>query len=292
MIAVIGLGGMGAGLAHRLLEAGHAVTVHNRTPGRAAPLEAAGARVAASPQDAVAGAEAVLLCLSDEAAVDAVLTADVLDAVKPDSTVVNTGTVSPGHSRLLAGRVAAAGRRFVESALLGNPSQARAGELRVLAAGDAADVERVRPVLEALGHQLLHLGPVGQAAAFKLVFNLLLGAQVASLAEAVAYGVRAGLPRDLLLTAVAASGFSSKVMAFRADIMRERTYEPAAFRAALMEKDLRLALAAAGELGVDLPVAARAAERFAAVVAAGDGDLDAAVLVELAERRPAGERHE
>ncbi|XVQ90048.1 NAD(P)-dependent oxidoreductase [Microbispora siamensis] len=288
MIAVIGLGMMGTNLAHRLLEAGFPVTVHNRTPGRTAPVAAAGATVAASSEDAVLGAETVLLCLGDEAAVDAVLTEDLLDVVKPESTIVNTTTISPAHSRLVAGRVTAAGRRFVESALLGNPAQARAGELRVLAGGDAADLERVRPVLEAVGRQILHLGPVGQAAAFKLVFNLLLGAQVASLAEAVAYGVRAGLPRDLLLTAIAASGFSSKVMSFRADIMRERHYDPAAFRAALMEKDLRLALAAAGELGVDLPVTARAAERFAAVMAAGNGDLDAAVLVELAEGRSAG----
>ncbi|MEU8146547.1 NAD(P)-dependent oxidoreductase [Nonomuraea sp. NPDC048901] len=290
MIAVIGLGGMGAGLAHRLLAAGFPVTVHNRTAGRAESL--AGAVVAASPPEAAAGAELVLLCLSDEAAVDAVLTARVLAEVKPDAVIVNTSTVSPGYSRLLAGRVVAAGRRFVEASLLGNPSQARAGELRVLTAGEAEDVAVARPVLDALGKEVIHLGPTGQAAAFKLVFNLLLGAQVASLAEAVVYGVRAGISRELLLDAIAASGFSSKVMAFRAGIMRERRYEPAAFRARLMEKDLRLGMAAAAELGVALPVAERAAERFAAVIASGDGDLDAAVLIELAEREAAAGAHE
>ena len=118
----------------------------------------------------------------------------------------------------------------------------------------------------------------------KLVMNLLLGAQVASLAEAVSYGVAAGLDRDLLLAAIGGSGFSSKVMSFRADIMRERRYEPAAFRSRLMAKDLGLGLGEAARLGISMPVVERAADRYRDLVEKGDGDLDAAALLELQQR--------
>jgi 3-hydroxyisobutyrate dehydrogenase len=114
----------------------------------------------------------------------------------------------------------------------------------------------------------------------KLILNLLLGAQVAALAEAVDYGTAAGLDRDQLIGVVSGSGFSSLVMRFRAELMLKRTYEPAFFRSELMEKDIRIAMEAAAELGTVMPVLGTVRERFAQVLAAGDGDKDASVLVE------------
>jgi len=164
--------------------------------------------------------------------------------------------------------------------VVGNPFQAREGKLRVYTSGEEEDIARVGGILDTIGAQVVHLGAPGTAATLKLIFNLLLGAQVASLAEAVAYGVAAGLDRDRLLTSVAESGFSSVVLRFRAELMRKGAYQPAFFRSTLMEKDLRLALGDAAVAGVPLPVLDSVRERFAGVNAAGDGDKDASVLLE------------
>ncbi|MFF9704922.1 NAD(P)-dependent oxidoreductase [Streptomyces griseofuscus] len=279
-LAFIGLGRMGGGMAHRLLGAGYRLTVHNRTAERAVPLLAEGAVVAASPAAAVADVRTVLLSLSDEAAVDKVLFGDVVPALEPGSTVIDTSTVSPEYARRCAARLAEAGLRRVEACVVGNPLQAREGQLRVFVSGADADIEAVRPVLETIGSEIVPLGAPGAAATAKLILNLLLGAQVASLAEAVTYGQRTGLDRDRLLATIAGSGFSSQVMRFRAELMRTGSYQPAFFRSALMEKDLRLAVADAAQAGVEMPVLDTVRARFAAVVEAGDGDRDAAVLIE------------
>lgn len=285
--AFLGLGGMGSAMALRLLDVGFPLTVWNRTPDRAATTVAAGAQGAVTAAEAVTGRDVVVVSLADDDAVEAVLFGGALHAMRRGTVVVDTSTVSPAFARAAAERLARTGVRRVEACVLGNPSQARAGQMRILTAGDPVHVDAVRPVLDALGAQVIHVGPAGAAATMKLVFNLLIGAQVASLAEAVTFGRAAGLDRDMLLTAIQESGFSSMVMAFRAAIMRDRRYEPAAFRARLMAKDLRLALAGAQGVGVAMPVTATAQRRFEDVVAAGDGDLDAAVLLELQEREAA-----
>lgn len=279
-LAFIGLGNMGGGMAGRLLERGHALTVHNRTASKARPLVDAGARLAESPAAAAAGHDVVLLSLSDEKAVESVLFGEVVPVLAPGAYVVDTSTVSPGYAREAAGRLAGLGLRRVEACVVGNPIQARKGELRVYVSGDEADFAAVRPVLDAIGSEVVHVGAPSTAASMKLILNLMLGAQVAALAEAVDYGVAAGLDREQLIGAVAGSGFSSMVLRFRAELMRGRRYEPAFFRSELMEKDIRISLAAAEGHGVAMPVLGAVRERFAEVVAAGDGDKDASVLVE------------
>lgn len=281
-LAVIGLGNMGGGMAHRLLSQRYRLTVHNRTRDKAAALVEQGARWAPSAAKAAEGQHTVLLSLSDENAVEQVLFGQVVGVLKPGCTVIDTSTVSPDYARQADRRLAEAGLRRVEACVVGNPFQARKGELRVFASGAAEHVERVRPILDGIGSEVVFLGAPGTAATIKLIFNLLLGAQVASLAEAVTYGERAGLDRDQLLASIAGSGFSSMVMRFRAELMRKGTYQPAQFRAALMDKDLRLALDSAHDHGVALPVLEAVRRRFAAIVTAGGGDQDAAVVIEYA----------
>ncbi|MGW3497531.1 NAD(P)-dependent oxidoreductase [Streptomyces sp. NPDC001020] len=284
-LAFIGLGSMGGGMAHRLLETGYTLTVFNRTARKAAPLVEAGATLADAPERAAEGHHVVLLSLSDENAVEEILFDRVVPVLAPGSVIVDTSTVSPGFAREAAARLADKGLRRVEACVVGNPLQARKGELRVFVSGATEDLEEVRPVLEAIGSEVVHVGVPGAATSLKLILNLLLGAQVAALAESVAYGTAAGLDRDQLIGVVAASGFSSLVMRFRADLMLKRSYEPAFFRSELMEKDIRIALEAAAEQGAAMPVLGVVRERFAEVLAAGDGDKDASVLVEHQPRQ-------
>ncbi|MFJ2608282.1 NAD(P)-dependent oxidoreductase [Streptomyces sp. NPDC087425] len=277
--AVIGLGAMGQGMAHRLVASGFPTVVFNRSPGRADDVVAAGAIGAGSAAEAAADRDVVLLSLSDEDAVEDVLGRQgVLAAMREGATLLDTSAVSGDFARDLHGRCAARGVRRVETAVLGNPLQARGGELRVFTAGDPADVDRVTGVLAALGTTRVHWGGPGAAAAAKLAFNLVLAAQVAGLAEAVSVGADAGLDRELLLAAIAQSGFSSPVLRFRAELMRERRYQPAFFRTRLMEKDLRLALGAGRPDTYRVLEATRSL--FAAATLAGFADQDAASVIE------------
>jgi 3-hydroxyisobutyrate dehydrogenase-like beta-hydroxyacid dehydrogenase len=280
-ITVIGLGAMGAGVAASLLRAGHTVTVHNRTEGKAAPLVKSGAHAAASVADAVSGADIVVLSLADETAVDAVLFDQALPHLSDRATVVDMSTVSPRFARAASERLAEYGVARVEACVVGNPAMAQEGRLRVFTAGDETDAKRVEPVLDACAQQVRYLGDPGTASVLKLAFNLLLGVQTAGLAEAVALAEAAGIDRGLLLDAIDDSGWRSPVLSFRAGFLRRRQYRPAAFRAALMHKDLSLVLSEAEEHGVRLPVVSRVRDRYAEVLGHGRGDEDAAVVGEL-----------
>ncbi|PZG35025.1 NAD(P)-dependent oxidoreductase [Spongiactinospora gelatinilytica] len=279
-LAMVGLGAMGGGIARRLLSSGFPLTVHNRTAAKADPLIEAGARWAAQPQDAARDSDVVMLSLSDEQAVDEVLFGRMLPVLKPGTVVIDTSTTSAAYAGAASERLAAHGVRRVELCLLGNPEMAAQGRLRLFAAGHQRDVAEVENVLAAIGEELRYLGPPGTACTMKLAFNLLLGVQTVGLAEAVALGVRSGLDRTMLINAITSSGFCSPALAFRAAFMRRESYEPAAFRARLMVKDLRLAASDARSAGLTLPVCASAAGRLDEAVAAGHGDEDAAVVVE------------
>jgi 3-hydroxyisobutyrate dehydrogenase-like beta-hydroxyacid dehydrogenase len=279
-IGVIGLGMMGGGMARALLAAGFEVTAYNRTAAKAAPLAEAGARIVTSPAEA-ADADVVLLSLADEAAVTQVVFDGLATRLRPGLTIVDTSTVSPAFAQDITERLAALGVRRVEACVIGNPKMAATGGLRVFVAGERAWADDVSSVLAALGKDVRYLGGPGSAGVLKLAFNLLLGVQTAGLAEAVAFAESMGMERDLLLDAFDNSGWRSPVLAFRADFMRRRSYHPAAFRTALMHKDLRLATSEAERHGAELPLTTRTAERFAELLDAGRGDDDAAAVVDL-----------
>lgn len=205
--------------------------------------------------------------------------------------LIDTSTVTPGYSREATRRLAEAGIGRIEANLIANPAQARTGDARVFTAGDAAAVRTARPVLTALGRQVVELGAIGAASTMKLVLNSLLGAQLVSLAEAVSYGEKAGLDRDLLLSTIADSAFSSLVMSYRCGVMREQRYEQTTFRSGLMEKDLRFAVTDAAGLGVALPVIGTAGDRYRRLVEAGHAELDAAAIL-LQQLADAGGRTE
>ncbi len=280
-VACLGQGGMGGGLARRLCDLGWAPTVWNRTPRRTEAFAGVASRIATNPADAVTGMDAVLVSLADEAAVEAVVFGrdGVTGALKPGAVLIDTSTVTPAFSRGVTARLAEIGIGRVEANVIANPAQARSGDARVFAAGDPDTVDRVRDVLVALGRQLVELGPTGRASTMKLVLNSLLGAQLVSLAEAVSYGERAGLDRDLLLRTIADSAFSSLVMSYRCGVMREERYDRPTFRAELMEKDLRFAVDDARGYDLGLPVIAAADQRYRALVESGHGALDAAAIL-------------
>jgi len=289
-IGFLGLGAMGSGMVARLAGNGYQVAVYNRTAGKVAPLADRGVRVANTPAEAAHDADLLLVSLATAEVVEAMLfggTADsgALLATKPGAIVADMSTVSPAAAQAQAERIAAAGRRALDACVIGNAHHAHEGELRFMIGGSEQDLERIRPVLEVLGKQTVHLGGPGMGATAKVAMNLLMGVQLQALSEAVLFGERAGLDRQQLIDLIAASGYCSPMLRFKSGVMAARGFDRADFKLALMRKDLHLALSDADRLGVPMPSVAASFEVLTACVNAGLGDLDcAAVLVEM-ERR-------
>ncbi|MFJ4094951.1 NAD(P)-dependent oxidoreductase [Kitasatospora sp. NPDC089913] len=284
-IGVIGLGVMGGGMASRLLDQGHRIVVHNRTPERAAPFAARGAVVAATPAELASQVDVVLLSLASEAAVEEQLfgAGGVLETLPAHGIVMDTSTVSPDFARSVAERVAGRGRSAVDACIIGNGQHAKDGELRFMVGGSAETFERLSAVLEPLAKEIRHLGPSGLGATAKVMLNVLMGVEMQVLAESVTLAQRAGIDRELALSMISESGFSSPVMKYKAGVMRRRAYGEPQFRLDLMRKDLRLATAEAGRLGVATPVCDATHETLVAAAEAGLGELDCAAVLSHAE---------
>jgi 3-hydroxyisobutyrate dehydrogenase len=271
-IAVIGLGTMGGGMAHRVAQTGARLRVFNRTAGRARD----GFTVAATPAEAARDTDLVLVSVADDAALRAVLTGEdgVFEAA-PALVVIAT-TVAPDTVRDLAGR-----GPLVDAGVVGNGLHAHSGHLRWYVGGPDELVRRAEPVLRALGRQVLHVGALGSGMTLKLVMNMVMGVEMQVLAEAAALGMAGGLDRCLVLDAIAGSGFAAPVMRFKAERMAECSYERPDFRLRLMAKDLALATAEADRSGLVLPMSAAVARSHAQAVQGGHGDADCAVIAEL-----------
>jgi 3-hydroxyisobutyrate dehydrogenase-like beta-hydroxyacid dehydrogenase/SAM-dependent methyltransferase len=267
-------------MAANLLAAGFPLTVHNRSPERQAPLVAQGARSAASPAAAVADAALVCLCLSDDAAVRAVLLEQegaAISALAPGSLVIDFSTIAPATSEALAVRLAEHGVAYLDAPVTGGTEGARAGTLSVLVGGTGVDLERARPLLAAVGGRISHFGPVGAGQRAKAVNQVLVAGSYAAVAEALALGSRLGLPMADVVAALREGAADSWALRHRADTMLAGAF-PLGFRLALHHKDLTIALEAAAAAGLPLPVTERVAAIEAELMAAGHGGEDVSAL--------------
>jgi 3-hydroxyisobutyrate dehydrogenase len=285
-VGVIGLGVMGAAMAERLLEQDLRLTVWNRTRSKCDALVSRSAVAAESPAEVAASAETVLVSLADQDVVEHALFGPdgVVHGLRTGGIIVDTSTVSPEFARTVAKRAAHTGHNALDARVLGNVGHARTGELRVMVGGDPEVYRRAEPLLAMLGKEVTHLGESGCAASMKLVLNMLMGVEMQALAEAVVLGERSGLPRDIVLKTIAASGFSSPVMRFKCGVMGRRAFTPPDFKLALMRKDMALATAEAAHLRVPQAAAEAARDAFSGAERDGLGDLDCAAVLSYIER--------
>jgi 3-hydroxyisobutyrate dehydrogenase len=285
-VAFIGLGGMGGGMACRLAESGFDIAVYNRTASKADEAVSLGARLAASPADAAADADVVMLSLANHDVVNAMLHGDdgVFSTLKPGAYICDMSTVPPSFAQALSADAAGAGYHALDTCVYGAPFHARSGDLRVMVGGEAEDFEAVAGLLHAIGKQVVHLGPSGMGAYMKLVLNLLMGVQMPALAEAIVFGEKAGLPRDKILEMIAGTGYSSPVMDLRCGIIGERAFQKRLFALELMRKDMKLVSSEAARMGVPMPVSEAAHQMLTAAMAQGLGDLDVGAVVAFQER--------
>ena len=285
-VACIGLGALGAPMALNLLRAGYPLTVYNRTPGRQEPLLTAGAQAAPTPAQAAAAAELVLVCVSDDTALRAVLLEHpqaAIHGLRPGSLVIDCSTVSPAASVAVATALAQRGVTYLDAPVTGGTEGARAGTLSVLVGGDAADLERARPLLEVIGQRITHFGAVGAGQRAKAVNQVLVAGSYAAVAEALSLAERLGLNRSPVVEALKGGAAGSWALEHRSAGMIADHY-PLGFKLALHRKDLAIALAAAADAELALPITAQVAALEDALIAAGEGEQDVSVLARWYQR--------
>jgi 3-hydroxyisobutyrate dehydrogenase len=255
-IGFVGLGTMGAPMARNLLAAGHDVVVHNRTRSREEPLAELGASRAATPSEAAADADVVVTMVSDTPDVDHVLFgADgVASGAREGTIVVDMSTISADATRGFGERLAANGVRLVDAPVSGGSEGAEKGTLTIMCGGEAADVDRVRPVLEAMGAKITHVGPLGSGQLTKAVNQVIIAGYFQALAEGMVLAMSTGLDTDKVVEAISAGMCRSAVLDMRAANMIDDAY-PLGFKLSLHLKDLGIALDAAHRVGAELPLA-------------------------------------
>jgi 3-hydroxyisobutyrate dehydrogenase-like beta-hydroxyacid dehydrogenase len=278
-VAFLGLGALGGPMATNLLQAGFPLTVWNRTPRAEESLAAAGAGRASTPAAAAAGAELIALCLSDDAAVEAVLFGPdgVAAGAAAGALVIDFSTIAPATSQKLASRLAGQGVGYLDAPVTGGTEGARAGTLSVLVGGAMEHLERARPLLEVVGGRISHFGPVGSGQQVKAVNQIFVAGSYAAVAEGLALARRLGLPLEQVREALRGGAAGSWALEHRGRNMIENAY-PLGFRLALHRKDLAIALATAAAEHLSLPISTAVAEMEDALIAAGHGDEDVSAL--------------
>jgi 3-hydroxyisobutyrate dehydrogenase-like beta-hydroxyacid dehydrogenase len=285
-VGFIGLGQMGSGMAANLLQAGHEVTVYNRSREKMQPLLAKGARPAADIAQACGG-DAVVTMLSDDAAVDNVVFDDdgVLRRLGRGAVHVSSSTVSVTLSERLAAAHARAGQQFVAAPVFGRPDAAAARKLFVVAAGSNAAITAAQPLFDAIGQRTFVVSETPQAASLvKLSGNFLLACVIESLGEAMALIEKGGVDRRAYLELLTSTLFGAPVYKGYGALIADRKFEPAGFAAPLGQKDIRLALAAAENLQVPMPIASLLRDRFLTLLAHGGEKLDWAAVSDLSAK--------
>jgi 3-hydroxyisobutyrate dehydrogenase-like beta-hydroxyacid dehydrogenase len=275
---------MGAAMAGRLLQAGHEVTVYNRTPSKAQGLIARGAHLAARVADACRG-EAVLTMLAVDAAVEGVVFGErgVLRNLGERTVHVSMSTISVALAERLAEGHATAGRRFVAAPVFGRPDAAARGKLFIIAAGEPAAIDACTPLFDAMGQRTLRIGAAPQAANLvKLSGNFLIASVLEALSEAMALIRKAGIDPQRYYELLTSTLFTGPVFTNYGGLIARQEYQPAGFAAPLGEKDIRLALAAAEALRVPMPLASLVHDRLQTLIARGGGQLDWSALGQLA----------
>jgi 3-hydroxyisobutyrate dehydrogenase len=279
-VALLGLGTMGTGMAANWLAKGFALSIWNRTPAKAQALAAKGAKAAATPREAAAGADCIFAMVADDVASRSVwLGADgALAGAKPGAVVVESSTLTPDWVRELAGHARAKGCGFLDAPVGGSRLAAASGELRLFIGGDAATLDKVRPALIAIGNKIDLLGPAGAGATWKLINNQLVAAQIAALAEALDVARKAGF-RPVQISSLILNGAAlSPIVKLKLSSMLAGDFEPTDFALHLMLKDARYATALAQSLGAPADMISGAVKAFARAEAKGLGTKDIAAV--------------
>ncbi|NNJ10903.1 NAD(P)-dependent oxidoreductase [Chloroflexales bacterium ZM16-3] len=284
-IGFIGLGIMGRGMVHNLLRAGFAVTVWNRTASRMDEFVAAGATAAASPAEVAGISDIIITCVSDTPDVLGVTLGEggVIHGASPGALVIDMSTISPQAARDMAAALAEQGVAHLDAPISGGSEGAAKGTLSIMVGGEAADVERAMPAFQAMGKAITHVGNHGAGQAVKLVNQILVAGTTLAVSEALVFAQASGVDLEKTLAAVTPGAAGSWTLSNRGPQMIKRDWRPG-FMIDLQQKDLRLVLEAADQVGVPVQATAMIFQMYRALQAAGLGAEGNHALVKAIER--------
>jgi 3-hydroxyisobutyrate dehydrogenase-like beta-hydroxyacid dehydrogenase len=281
-VGFIGLGIMGSRQAANLVRAGFEVTVWNRTRATAEEWAAEhGGTVAADPAEVAAASDVIVTMVVDGAQVRSVLEA-AAESLREGQLVVDCSTIGPRAARQIGEELAARGVAFVDAPVTGSKPRAQDGTLTIMVGGADADVERARPLFEAMGETIVHCGELGQGQAVKVISNCVAVANAATLAEALVVGKATGVDLGALVQVMAGGAANSTMVALKAEPMRNHDYTTL-FKLEHMLKDVRLCLEEAQAAGAPFPAAAHAHGLLSAGMGRGLADEDFAAILEAVE---------
>jgi 3-hydroxyisobutyrate dehydrogenase len=272
-IAVLGLGAMGSRMALQLLDAGHQVSVFNRTSSRAQAVVQAGAILAVTPKEAAERSDIVISMVTDDLASRQVWLEENTGAIhglRSDSIALESSTLTLEWVNELAAAVSSTGAGFLDAPVAGSRPQAEAGQLIYLIGGAANHLERVKPILEVMGGRIEHIGPVGQGMAMKLAVNALFGIQVAAVAELLGFMRNAGLDEARAVAVLSEMPVMSPAAKVAATQMLAKNFAPL-FPIDLVEKDIGYLIESARAVNADVPSARATQAVFARAQLAGYG---------------------
>ncbi|MBA1203338.1 NAD(P)-dependent oxidoreductase [Pseudomonas capeferrum] len=279
-----GIGLMGLPMCRRLLTAGYPLIVWNRSPEKCAELVAAGARLAADPSELCEGTDMVLLCLADTAVVrEVVFGADgIAQRGGSEQLLIDLSSLEPTATREMAAELAAlCGMAWLDAPVSGGTPGAEAGTLAIMAGGDAADLERARPVLLNLGQRVTHMGSVGAGQVTKACNQMIVACNALVIAEVVALAERSGVDARLIAEALAGGFADSKPLQILAPQMAQSRFEPVKWHVRTLLKDLDAAVKFSREQGTATPVSGLAAQLMRLHGSQGFLQQDPATLVGL-----------
>jgi 3-hydroxyisobutyrate dehydrogenase-like beta-hydroxyacid dehydrogenase len=283
-VGFIGLGIMGQPMALNLVKAGYKLTVYNRTPGKAAPLEQNGAAVASTPAEAARDADFVQIIVSDSAAVEEVVIGKngILETLRPGAIVIDSSTISPVVSHKLACHAAGKGAGWLDAPVTGSKHGAEKGELTFMVGGDREVFERALPILRVLGKKHIYCGQNGLGLAAKLAQNTIQAAMVEIFCEGFVLATKAGVQPQTMLEIIQSSMARASLTDFKAPFIFKGDFTPY-FPLKLMHKDLELAMEAGYAQNIPMPALATVKEVYSAAKAQGKGDLDYAAVITFLE---------
>ena len=286
-IGFIGLGVMGQVMSRRLMDAGHPLTVWNRTREKAGPHIQAGAKWADSPKEAAKASDVVFTMVTDSAASEAVAcgSGGVLEGNHSGLVLIDSSSIEPEMSRSIADRAKAKGVQMLDAPVSGGPKVAADGRLGIMVGGPKDAFQACEPILKHLGSMVLYVGENGQGTTLKLIANLVMGVAIQAAAESLVLAAKTGIDPQLVIdiTSLPGTGPQTGAMATRGPRMIQRNFFPPHFSTDNMYKDLSGAMKLAERFGVSLPTASVAREILRAVKAQGNGHIDSSAVVTVLE---------
>lgn len=274
-VAFIGLGTMGVGMALNILNAGHELTVYNRTTGKEKGLINKGAKQASTPKDAAKETEIIVTCVSDTPDVEEIILGEngIIYSACKGSIVIDMSTISPAATRHISDELKGRGIKMLDAPVSGGPEGAKNGTLAIMVGGTEEDFNKALPILQVMGKTVTHVGPIGAGQTTKAINQIIISGTYLSVSEGLTLGIKAGLDMEKVIQAISGGAAGSWVLHNRGMNVVKNEY-PVGFRVSLHHKDLKIALDTARDLGVTMPATALVAQIENGLIAQDFGNDD------------------